>query len=199
MFVSEKIRPRPLIHMPEQKVFYQRLLPHWHPANTHLFVTFSLFGSLPRMKRPTESPGKAFLEADRHLDSANTGPSWLKDPQVAAEVVQIIHRAESEHNLCKIQAYVVMSNHVHILLKPISRSPQIMKWIKGASARRANEILARPGNPFWQHESYDRWVRNSTERTRIIQYIEWNPVKAGLVRSPDLWPWSSANPLWNKL
>jgi hypothetical protein len=65
--------------MPKQKVYYERLLPHWHPPNTYLFVTFSLFGALPRIKRSNESPGKAFLEADRHLDSAKTGPVWLKD------------------------------------------------------------------------------------------------------------------------
>ena len=71
--------------------------------------------------------------------------------------------------------------------------PRVTQWIKGASAREANRILNRAGCPFWQDESFDHWCRNEAEFARIKQYIEWNPVKAGLVKRPDDWPWSSAS------
>ena len=64
-----------------------------------------------------------------------------------------------------------------------------MKWF---TARKANQILRRTGQPFWQDESYDHWVRNRQERTKIINYIEMNPSKARLVKCPEDWPWSSA-------
>ncbi|HEX8847496.1 MAG TPA: hypothetical protein VF791_22830, partial [Pyrinomonadaceae bacterium] len=66
------------------------------------------------------------------------------------------------------------------------------KTIKGFTAREANKLLNLTGQPFWQDESYDRWVRDETELKRIIRYIEHNPVSAGLVAKPEDWPWSSA-------
>jgi len=56
----------------------------------------------------------------------------------------------------------------------------------------ANAVLGRAGRPFWQDESYDHWVRNAAEFESIRQYIEYNPVMAGLVERPDDWMWSSA-------
>ena len=53
-------------------------------------------------------------------------------------------------------------------------------------------ILGRTGQPFWQDESYDRWVRGPSELEKIVRYIERNPVSAGLVDSIENWRWSSA-------
>ncbi len=64
--------------------------------------------------------------------------------------------------------------------------------MKGFTARQANSLLHRTGEPFWQHESYDHWVRNHDEFCRIEAYIENNPVRAGLVLEPGDYPWSSA-------
>jgi hypothetical protein len=46
---------------------------------------------------------------------------------------------------------------------------------------------------FWQHESYDHWVRDEEELERIVQYIEANPVDAGLAPRPHDFYWSSAH------
>jgi type I restriction enzyme R subunit/putative DNA methylase len=89
-------------------------------------------------------------------------------------------------------AWVIMANHVHVLITPNQSLAWITKTLKGFSARRANEILGRPGQPFWQDESYDHWARNRLESERIQRYIEGNPVAAGLVARPELWRWSSA-------
>jgi putative transposase len=69
---------------------------------------------------------------------------------------------------------------------------EVTRAVKKASARQANLILGRSGLPFWQDESYDHWVRNGKQFGRIVQYIESNPVKAGLVDRAEIWPWSSA-------
>jgi putative transposase len=53
------------------------------------------------------------------------------------------------------------------------------------------------GEPFWQDESYDHWVRSERERNSIIRYIHFNPVSAGLVAEPEEWPWSSAG--WQRM
>jgi hypothetical protein len=67
-----------------------------------------------------------------------------------------------------------------------------MRGIKGHSAHLANHILDLAGQPFWQDESFDHWVRKPAEAARITQYIENNPVAAGLAAKASEWPWSSA-------
>lgn len=91
-----------------------------------------------------------------------------------------------------------MPNHVHVLLTPYRDLWQVTKWIKGASARRANLILNRSGSPFWQAESFDHWARSSVEFEHILKYIAMNPVRAGLVPEPSQWRFSSwANPTFS--
>lgn len=46
---------------------------------------------------------------------------------------------------------------------------------------------------FWQDESFDHWVRSEAELEAVIDYVENNPVKAGLVEEKKLWRWSSAH------
>ena len=52
--------------------------------------------------------------------------------------------------------------------------------------------LGRTGEPFWQKESYDHWVRDQAEWDHIAAYIENNPVQAGLVTRAEDYRWSSA-------
>ena len=89
-----------------------------------------------------------------------------------------------------------MANHVHLLLQPHKKPAEVMCTLKSASksasAREANRILGRRGQPFWQRESYDRWVRDKKEFDKILHYIEWNPM-SGLVSQAEDWPWSSAS------
>ena len=88
--------------------------------------------------------------------------------------------------------FVVMANHVHVLLLPLVPPSRLLKSLKGSTAREANRLLGRTGEPFWQRESYDHWVRDEAEWNRIAAYIENNPVKAGLVARAEEYPWSSA-------
>ena len=203
--------------------FYRRNLPHWHPEGKAIFLTWRLCGSLPAglarrtakssgatarstllnrtALRTTAKGGRAtgsirgeeFAVLDRYLDSARTGPRWLADPEIAAYAEEAVLRgAELGHYV--LYAYVIMPNHVHVLLYPWISLPRITGTIKGVSARDANATLGRTGKAFWQDESFDHWVRNSMEFERIQHYIEWNPVKAGLAAKPEDWRWSSAHP-----
>ena len=115
----------------------------------------------------------------------------LRNPDVARIVAGSIHKGVDLGHY-ELGAYAIMPNHVHLLIQPKVAPEHLLKSLKGASAREANRILGRTGEPFWQKESYDHWVRNRMEFQKIRAYIENNPVKAGLVRSPCDYPWSSA-------
>jgi putative transposase len=173
---------------------YRRRLPHYHPHAAFVFVTWRLSGSLPQppSARAYSSPGHAFVATDRALDHASSGPQWLKLRPIADLVAEAIRRGEFERGFYELAAWAVMPNHVHLLILPKVQVRALMRWLKGSTARRANQLLKRTGQSFWQDESYDRWVRNGREFDRIVRYIEENPVTAGLVASAKLWPWSSA-------
>ncbi len=67
-----------------------------------------------------------------------------------------------------------------------------MHSVKLFSARRCNSILGRSGK-FWQEESYDHCVTESGELARVIEYVEMNPVKAGLCNAPAAFRFFSAH------
>jgi REP element-mobilizing transposase RayT len=137
------------------------------------------------------SSGQAFVWLDRRLDAGQYGPTWLARADIARIVAaSIIKGAELGHYAPA--AWVVMPNHVHLLITPHISPSRLLKSLKGATARDANRVLGRTGEPFWQKESYDDWVRNRSEFEKIRAYIETNPVKAGLVADARQFPWSSA-------
>ena len=175
--------------------FYRRNLPHWHPPEQDIFMTWRLKGSLPAHLREIfakDDPGKRFLALDRELDRGDAGPLWLRDPRVAACILSALRRAQENH-LAGVHAYAVMANHVHVLLTPYAPLAKIARLFKGATSRQANLLLGFTRSHFWQDESFDHWVRNLAEWQKIRTYIENNPVAARLVARPEDWPWSSAS------
>ena len=84
-----------------------------------------------------------------------------------------------------------MPDHVHLLLKPEELEPglwvdlsNIMKGIKGATARKINLALGTTGT-VWQKETFDRLIRDEEELYQKWNYMFWNPKFAGLVEDPD--------------
>jgi len=126
---------------------------------------------------------------DRILDQARSGPLYLRNPEVAQLLVDAMIYRQGH---LQLHAYVIMANHVHVLITPRVEVSQLMHSLKRYTARKANQILGLTGHPFWQEESYDHLVRDEMEFRRIADYIELNPVKAGLVTAREEFPWSSA-------
>ncbi len=158
--------------------YTRRHLPHWIPEDTAVFVTCRLAGSLPRN--------------DEQLDRAESGPLWLQDARIARVVEDALLYGETARQFYELHAWVIMPNHVHMILHPKGEMATIMRWLKGRTGRVANGILGHTGMPFWQNESFDHWVRTSEELEHLIAYVENKPVKAGFVESAEQWPWSSA-------
>jgi putative transposase len=173
---------------------FRRRLPHEYPEEKWLFVTWHLHGSLPQALYPPPgklSSGPAFVWMDRYLDAARCGPLYLAQEPIARLLVASLQRGVLLGHY-ELGAYVIMANHVHVLLLPKVSPSRLLQSLKGATAREANLILRRTGEPFWQGESYDHWVRDESEWRRIAAYIENNPVKAGLVACAEDYRWSSA-------
>jgi putative transposase len=186
--------------------FYRRNLPHWHPEGKSIFLTWRLYGSVPvsvlraahtarngcATKSAKDSSGRRFKILDAALDSGSFGPHWLADPEIAAYAEYPILRC-AELGRYVLHAFVIMPNHVHILLEPRVPLARITNVLKGVAARDANVRLGRRGRHFWQDESFDHWIRNLVEFEKVRHYIESNPVTAKLAARSEDWRWSSAS------
>ncbi|HVW83956.1 MAG TPA: transposase [Bryobacteraceae bacterium] len=131
---------------------------------------------------------------DRLLDQAREGPVYLRRPEIAEMVIQALIAGDLQFGRYELHAFVVMSNHVHLLVTSLVPATDWLRSLKGFTGFRACRMPGLRGVPFWQDESYDRLVRDDEESGRIRRYIEWNPVKAGICQIPEEFPWSSAAP-----
>ncbi len=147
-----------------------------------------------------------FLKFDSILDKAVSGPTWLAIPEVRSVVYEKL--LKDDVSKYRLDAFSIMNNHVHVVFRPNldERSlteiridgrvnfksdqdtlAEIMQSMKGVTARDCNRLLKRKGQ-FWEHESFDREVRNEEGFIRAVRYTLRNPVKAGLVKRPMDWP-----------
>jgi REP element-mobilizing transposase RayT len=127
---------------------------------------------------------------DRLLDQARSGPTFLKQPEIAEVVLASLNRGvELDHY--QLHAFVIMPDHVHLLLAPQVQVSRLLGSLKASTAKAANALLQRSGRPFGQDESYDHLVRSGDEFGRIQRCIENNPVTACLVDKPEEYAWSS--------
>jgi putative transposase len=139
------------------------------------------------------SSGRAFLAMDRLLDRCDSGPLYLRQPEIARVLVQAVYEGQDRFRRYELHAFVVMPNHAHLLVTPRVNARNWLGPLKGFTAHQANQLLRRDG-PFWQNESYDHLISDDRELQRVLRYIEQNPVRAGLVKLPEEYPWSSASP-----
>jgi REP element-mobilizing transposase RayT len=185
-------------------------LPHVKREGGSYFITFRLADSLPqsalldlkaRRERNLESLGAnvaARLEADReyrrqmerYLDQG-VGECCLARPEIAEMVAEALLCFDGRQYV--LDQWVIMPNHVHLVLWPAPgfTVSQILRSRKRQTARKANLILGRTGETFWQPEYYDHWIRDDEEKARIQRYIRDNPVKAGLCKTAEDWKWGS--------
>jgi len=162
---------------------------------------------LSYLKAFSDQRKRYFGKFDQWLDKAGTGESWLNDSRIAQLVYDaILYRNGSQYDVI---CFTVMPNHVHMVFSVLEKKPfveqpnrppskrrsakyllsPILQSLKWYTAREANKILKRTGS-FWQHESYDRVVRDEGELRRIVEYVMNNPVKAGLAKRAEAWKWS---------
>ncbi len=81
--------------------------------------------------------------------------------------------------------YVIMPDHIH-LFAAMPRAWSIEDWIRLLKLTLSAKIRA-PG-PHWQEGCFDHLIRNEESYAEKWEYVRQNPVRAGLVSAPELWP-----------
>jgi REP element-mobilizing transposase RayT len=189
----------------QYKQEYHRNLPHIRPEHAPYFLTDRLVDTLPKaaidrllqMRRELKAAKDPKAEARlfkyvEDLLDAGEGPTWLGDPRVA-EIV--MHEFNALPEFVTLKALCVMPNHTHSVITVEDANisvTEMLRRLKGRSARFANQVLQRQG-AFWQRETFDHIIRKS-EWEAIVNYVACNPVKAGMVEHWSEWPYTYIAP-----
>ena len=171
-------------------------LPHIEGAELQM-ITYRLGDALPiEVMQGLAHLGseKRRVDTEQLLD-AGYGQCWLAYPNIAKIVIDNWLRFAGKRY--RILAYVVMPNHVHLLIhvfEDSSLSKIIQSW-KSYTAKKIDKQLdlagQQPTLPIWQPDYWDRFIRNQAHLEAAIAYIHNNPVTAGLVARSSEWRWSS--------
>jgi REP element-mobilizing transposase RayT len=203
----------------DRKEIYRRNLPHFHLSGQTYFITWMLSGSLPKSvlsrmdleykkmksslqdeklpkknirKLKTRNYIKSF---DNELHSTGISKYYLRKPEIAKITADSIHYWDNiKYNLL---TYCIMPNHVHTVLTTFEKDEDgkiiylqdILESIKKYSARRCNKQLKRRGK-FWQHESFDRIIRDREDLYWTLLYVIENPVNAGMCKTWQDFEWT---------
>jgi putative transposase len=89
-----------------------------------------------------------------------------------------------------IAGYMVMPEHVHLLLTEPERT-KLSIALQVLKQNVAQRLRGPEGGPLWQPRYYDFNVWSYAKQTEKLRYIHRNPVRRGLVQSPEEWAWSS--------
>ena len=121
--------------------------------------------------------------------------SLFQVEKIAHLFVEILFDYRKKEKYC-LHEFVVMPDHLHLIFSPTGITlERAMQLIKGGFSFRFNVNL-KLKRDIWQPSFLDRRVRDSLEYQKYKDYIWQNPVKRGLVKTPEQYPFSSANPLY---
>ena len=176
-------------------------LPHWEAGEIPQAITFRLAGSLPSVllaewqrELDTMPEDEALLERRRRIERAldrGHGEPLLSDPKVCDVVERALLHFDGDRY--RMHAWVIMPNHVHVVATPVGThtlSSITHSW-KSFTATIANRALGRSGS-FWAPEYFDRAIRDRQHYADTVNYVEMNPVVAGLCERAEDWRHSSA-------
>ena len=112
---------------------------------------------------------------------AYSGNFTLQEIEVILDIIRSGHTERY-----KLIAAQVMSNHVHLILQPNTGIPlsEVMRWIKGVTARRINQCRGKKGS-IWMIDYFDRIIRSQSDLNEKLKYMYENPVRNELIEKPE--------------
>ena len=114
----------------------------------------------------------------------------LRSPVAKELFLEQLDRLRLRHD-CELLNFVVMENHVHLILRPIGDSglSGIMKFLLGVYTMGYNRIYGTWGR-FWGARYFSRPINGLGDLAAAMAYVDNNPVRAVLVYRAEDWPWS---------
>ena len=96
-------------------------------------------------------------------------------------------------NACLLHEFVMMPDHIHVLITPMTTLEKAVQFIKGGFSFRARKELGS-NMEVWQKGFQDHRIRDAGDYAQHIRYIHENPVRRHLCERAAEYPFSSAHP-----
>ena len=109
----------------------------------------------------------------------------------ATLLIDTIHHYRGSAYL--LHEFVIMPDHIHVLMTPLTSLEKAVQFIKGGFSFRAKKELGS-NMEVWQKGFQDHRIRDAGDFAQHIRYIHENPVRKHLCESPAEYPYSSAHP-----
>ncbi len=125
------------------------------------------------------------------INRGNNKQTVFHDDEDYRRYLGIIYRYKRQLDF-HLFAFCLMPNHVHLLIQVTETSSisTIMQKITLSHTRHLHHKYQRCGH-IWQGRFRSPIVSDDIYLENVLRYIEQNPLRAGMVRSPDDYPWSS--------
>ncbi len=154
----------------------------------------NLHAELNRLRDKIVEAQELALKKQRRIETlldAGYGACLLRRPDVARLIVDSLKFLNVHGH--QVLRWVIMPNHLHLLIavRCDTSLAAVVRSFKGWTAAQANRITGRTGS-FWYPEYFDRYIRDAAHLSKVVRYIDANPVKAGLVANQTDWRFSSA-------
>lgn len=96
-------------------------------------------------------------------------------------------------NAFLLHEFVIMSDHIHVILTPLTSLEKAVQFIKGGFLHRAKKELGS-NMEVWQKGFSGHRIRDAEDYLRHISYVRENPVRKHFCERAEEFPWSSAHP-----
>ena len=125
------------------------------------------------------------------IQRGNNRQAIFMDDVDRARLLDLLKAQAAVHQVA-INAYVLMSNHLHLLLTPATAEgmPRMMQAVGRSYVRAFNRRHGRSGT-LWEGRYRSTVIEAERHLLACMAYIDLNPVRAGLVAEPAEHPWSS--------
>ena len=147
----------------------------------------------PRTKHPQRPPRLHFLFSSVRPFYFVTFNTYKRLPLLARTEIDGVIRSfcsRAQDRNVAVGRYVLMPDHVHLFVALPPTEITLIKWVQMLKTVIGKELL-RIGfqKPHWQEGFFDHLLRNSESYSQKWEYVRMNPVRAGLCKEPEQWPY----------
>jgi len=146
------------------------------------------------MSRPRRLEGFSYVGCYRYFLTTCTFErrQTFLDHTIATQTIEQFRRTSRDEGF-SLLAYCVMPDHAHALLEGLTDESDFRRCAKMAKQRSGAAYALTSETPLWQKGYYEHVLRDEEDSKEIAFYIIANPVRAGLVQSPDDYPFSGSD------
>jgi len=147
-----------------------------------------ILGAIYRRRKNMRKKREFTEGAFYHVTSRTNDKIRVFENNLGRKIMLITLQDAKDKFQFKLTNFCVMPTHIHLLIKPErgTNLSGIMHWLKLQTSKRWNFIHGSTDH-LWGHRFFERPIKDKTEYEHVMNYIDDNPVRAGLVAAPEEW------------